>query len=687
MADFNGFQIGIGADVTVLETQLQKAQNLLKQFEAAAKKATDIGEINYLNNQIKGLNSTIGTLHQEMNKVGKPAGDATQSLINFSRIAQDAPYGIIGIANNLNPMLESFERLSKTEGGTKKALAAMAEGLMGPAGIGVALGIVSSLAVTFSKQISEYFKGATSDLDAFIAKINKVKEDLYGIAGKTESKQFKGEILVGIIGSDASLAARKNALQMLKDLYSQSDAIKKLTIDSDNQTLIVALNNASKQFKVTEDEKNNNTQLETAYTERRKILAKQNIELKALAEAKEVIDRYGEKTIGGKTESREQQKADIIKKYASDLAGVNITIIEFEKNAVKLNTTLSEFNKVDNKKENKVSDLAKAMEDFNREILRGENELKAGKLFAESGKDSFALNQLNAINKAIKVIAGISGPEAQATITKLLAQESAIYTKYYGGKPRAITDVSTVEAYKPPIGSMPIDIRNFVTTGEKQLDPKRTAIELIALDKEVSGQFEINNKKRSEATLKEISKQQQAFEAFGNTIANEVTGAIMGMYDAMQHGENPMKALSDMMSRLAEELAATAIKAAILSAILSTLGGGGGAAGVVAANGGTAATGFFSIFKQLLGLGVTKNAVGGITNGPSLGLIGEAGPEAIMPLSKLSSFLNTSFNAGAMSGGSAGSSGQFVLRGQDLLLAVNRTQKASNLKGQSISLA
>ena len=40
-----------------------------------------------------------------------------------------------------------------------------------------------------------------------------------------------------------------------------------------------------------------------------------------------------------------------------------------------------------------------------------------------------------------------------------------------------------------------------------------------------------------------------------------------------------------------------------------------------------------------------------------------------------------------MSGNSSNGSGQFVLRGQDLLLAVNRSQKASNLKGQSISLA
>jgi hypothetical protein len=40
-----------------------------------------------------------------------------------------------------------------------------------------------------------------------------------------------------------------------------------------------------------------------------------------------------------------------------------------------------------------------------------------------------------------------------------------------------------------------------------------------------------------------------------------------------------------------------------------------------------------------------------------------------------------------MSGGNGGSSGgQFVLRGQDLLVAINRTQKTSALKGQNISL-
>jgi len=77
--------------------------------------------------------------------MGKPTGDATQSLVNLSRVAQDAPYGFMGIANNLNPLLESFQRLSKETGSSTSALKSMASGLMGPAGIGLALGVVSSL--------------------------------------------------------------------------------------------------------------------------------------------------------------------------------------------------------------------------------------------------------------------------------------------------------------------------------------------------------------------------------------------------------------------------------------------------------------------------------------------------------------------------------------------------------------
>jgi hypothetical protein len=84
------------------------------------------------------------------------------------------------------------------------------------------------------------------------------------------------------------------------------------------------------------------------------------------------------------------------------------------------------------------------------------------------------------------------------------------------------------------------------------------------------------------------------------------------------------------------------------------------------------------------GGGQTRNipafANGGIISGPTMGLMGEypgarSNPEVVAPLDKLKDMLG------------GGQGGTFLLRGQDLLLSVNRAQKASNLKGQTISLA
>ena len=98
------------------------------------------------------------------------------------------------------------------------------------------------------------------------------------------------------------------------------------------------------------------------------------------------------------------------------------------------------------------------------------------------------------------------------------------------------------------------------------------------------------------------------------------------------------------------------------------------AAGIAAVAAGTALKAKISDNKA------TAFADGGIVSGPTMGLIGEYpgaqnNPEVIAPLDKLKSMI----------GGGGG--GTFVLRGQDLLLSVNRAQKASNLKGQNISLA
>ena len=115
-----------------------------------------------------------------MQKLPNTSNQATHALTNLSRVAQDAPYGFIGIANNLNPLLESFQRLSKEAGGSGAALKAMAAGLMGPAGIGLALGAVSSLIVAFGPKIANFINGtneATKAEDKFAQSLSDAKAE------------------------------------------------------------------------------------------------------------------------------------------------------------------------------------------------------------------------------------------------------------------------------------------------------------------------------------------------------------------------------------------------------------------------------------------------------------------------------------------------------------------------------
>jgi len=144
----------------------------------------------------------------------------------------------------------------------------------------------------------------------------------------------------------------------------------------------------------------------------------------------------------------------------------------------------------------------------------------------------------------------------------------------------------------------------------------------------------------------------------------------------MQQGLSLGDALGQMFGRLARSIAESLVQAAAFAGVMSLMSGG---ASNVAGGG----VWFFTAFKSLLGL-----ADGGIATGPTLAMIGEGSEsEAVLPLSKLGNIMRGSFNAGSMGSQNENGLGQFVLRGQDLLLSVNRAQKASNLKGQNISLA
>ena len=151
-------EVIIGADSSKLAAELQLAQNNLRKFEVALRKATDPKQIEYLQRSISGLKEKINTLNSSQGSLASSSNKAGMALNDLSRIAQDAPYGFIGISNNINPLIESFSRLRIATGSTGGALKALGAGLTGPAGIGLAFGLVSAAISFASVGLSRWVK-------------------------------------------------------------------------------------------------------------------------------------------------------------------------------------------------------------------------------------------------------------------------------------------------------------------------------------------------------------------------------------------------------------------------------------------------------------------------------------------------------------------------------------------------
>lgn len=114
-------------------------------------------------------------------RIDKGANAATRSLIDFGRIIQDAPFGILGIANNINPALEGFQRLKAETGSTGTAIKALGSSLIGAGGIGIALSIVTSLLITFGDSIfdsGEKAKSATKEISEYDQAVNSVAQSI-----------------------------------------------------------------------------------------------------------------------------------------------------------------------------------------------------------------------------------------------------------------------------------------------------------------------------------------------------------------------------------------------------------------------------------------------------------------------------------------------------------------------------
>lgn len=211
-------------------------------------------------------------LDSSLQRTAKGTNQAGNALSNLGRVAQDAPFGFIGIQNNLNPLLESFQRLKTETGSTGSALKALSSSLIGAGGVGLALSLVSSAIVIFQNGISGFNKKTKEAKEA----ADELSKAYQNIVSSIAQEVSKVDVLVATLKNETlTREQRNNAIKELQriapayfnNLNTENFSIERLTASYNkfNESIIKSvtarvrekeLENVIKKIVELEDKKN-----------------------------------------------------------------------------------------------------------------------------------------------------------------------------------------------------------------------------------------------------------------------------------------------------------------------------------------------------------------------------------------------------------------------------------------------
>lgn len=554
------------------------------------------------------------------------ANQASNALTNLGRVAQDAPFGFIGIQNNLNPLLESFERLKAETGSTGGALKALGASLMGPAGIGFALSAVSGL-VTVAIQKYGSLGNALSALFTSTSATTEATRALGNAFSEAQGKAA-GEIAVvnALVATARSEELSKNA---------RLEAINKLNKEYDQYLPKLSLENINTQQVTDSVEKLNASLIRQA-----KIRGVQDLiskETQKQAEAySELIDQVER---GDKGFNR---IINMLKSPLAPGAGISAEIFRIGKGFEESEARVKVFNDV---LKRLIGDEATAGTLFTENAKKGADALqlqisaleRLRKALDDAGLDSTAVTE-KLIPLKIKLTLrdaaknSLSKEEVDLQVQALnnelneAFQKQAIRLESIKVKPQRI------ELAELPSGN--IDSAVAKASG---FDKKIPAITIPSIRINLLG-FELGNAVNKAEELRERLKEtliqglfqgsQDAADAFGSAIGEIFSTGTIGSGLA-KFGESILSIIGGILQQLGTQIVFASGLMEALKQVLTTVGLGGAS---LAIGLGLIAGG--ALLKNIK-FNVPKFAEGGIATGPTLGIFGEAGKEAIIPLDRL----------------------------------------------------
>lgn len=275
-------------------------------------------------------------------------------LLETSRLASDAAYGMQGMANNIGQLLSLFQSYSRTAGGFMASLKELGKSLMGSGGLLIAI----QLLISFSPRIVKFFKksktAAEEETEALKKNTKELEKNLAKrkiLAGQAEeladsfSANFVRNFQNGLnllestdialeeiferfsefgienaeIIKDETIAndARLEIAFRLLDIFNEQTKIKKLRKEQDEINL-----KSSKD--ITEQEEKNSAAISQRIIERRK-------EIKLLESE---VDRLKKRGVVLKPEDQDDTGAEL-RRFKQKLIDLSRLQLQFDKDAQK----------------------------------------------------------------------------------------------------------------------------------------------------------------------------------------------------------------------------------------------------------------------------------------------------------------------------------------------------------------
>jgi hypothetical protein len=587
-------------------------------------------------NANQGLQSVQKNLAQTAAASAKMGGSldaAGNTVTNFGRVLQDLPFGFIGIQNNLNPLVESFQRLKAQSGSTGSALSAIASSLMGAGGIGLALSAVTA-AVTFAtvgfsawERVMGKTKTTTTDT-AEAAK--KAQEAIHGIFEDTAKEATTVQSLVVVLESETATRLRK--LGAIKELQRiEPEVFANLKLEGDAVTgLDRAYQSYLANLSTVIAAKIKQQQLEQITTQ---LLEKQGVT--QLGIAKTITG--GLRDFALQAEKLDPSKRTLVQTIAlenykkaqkgiNDLQEQQATLLK-ELGELQAGIKVPDFKDPKPVKE-KVDQIAETL----RKLKIDQEELARNPLISIDDKDTKNFDLLiNAISRLRELKLGNNN----AIIIKLRADAEEASLQVAIDKFHALlkkTGVAGVSSIPIPISFELRKDSGLVDLVEKNL----ASLDKLKLPRNLQEKVSktiFDPEKFKESTDRAIQYMKNTTD-FAQKTLDPVFSAI---FDNIGKGsQTALQAVGEAIKGIITQLVRAAAEAAVLSLILNAIfpGAGGGQ---------------FSFGKLFSGLsGIPKFAEGGLVAGPTVGILGEgvgisgSNPEVVAPLNKLRSMIGGS---------------------------------------------